>query len=258
MNENLAEELEHMILKNCGLSEVSIVVKYKMSPTFKRTGCGEKSKIVQKFPVKKINQLINEVRANPCLWRRDDKHYKNYLMRDDVWNNISVRLGGVDKEILKWKWANLRTTFGHRCKSSATSGSHNQETNVTWEYFESLLFLKTSADKRISENNSPPPAGTGYINLKTENFDPDFDQPLSATPALPSCCDDSPPPHAKGAIDVIESIPTTKAFVEAPTPTSPSMMNADDVHFGQAVAEALSPYTHSQKIRIKAKIMQTI
>ncbi|XP_050293756.1 uncharacterized protein LOC126734228 [Anthonomus grandis grandis] len=109
----------------CG--ETSYVVRGRMTSLCVRlTLCGDgQTRFVFFLLITiKMEQFIETVRLNPCLWKVDEKNYKSQDARDIVWEEVSKKCNITDGKEAKRVWKKLRDSFRdalkrqNECKSS--------------------------------------------------------------------------------------------------------------------------------------------
>ncbi|XP_021707919.1 uncharacterized protein LOC110678812 [Aedes aegypti] len=94
-----------------------------------------------------------------ALWDKTAKEYRNRILVDRLWRQVSTELGGVaTTDDVKKKWKNLRNSFGKELKKipegrSGDAGPLNCETYTTWPFLTQMMFLKDQMRSRKSGGN---------------------------------------------------------------------------------------------------------
>ncbi|XP_049511772.1 transcription factor Adf-1-like [Dermacentor silvarum] len=107
--------------------------------------------------------LIAIVEARPILWQAKHREHKNRVKKNVLWVEVAaIVLPGVlnAENIVQTRWKSLRDKFRRLFvanKKEQKSGAGAEETdeaaNVTWPYFEQLMFLKDSIEGRPTSGN---------------------------------------------------------------------------------------------------------
>ncbi|KAH6925558.1 hypothetical protein HPB50_007110 [Hyalomma asiaticum] len=101
--------------------------------------------------------LISSVAARPMLWQVKNKEFKNKVKKNALWLEVAAAvLPGVPnaENFIQTRWKSLRDKFRRlwtQLKAAHKSGAGAEDTdemNVSWPYFEMLLFLKDSIEGR--------------------------------------------------------------------------------------------------------------
>ncbi|XP_065078342.1 uncharacterized protein LOC135701461, partial [Ochlerotatus camptorhynchus] len=120
--------------------------------------------------------LIALVLTRKALWDKTLKQYRNRLMVDKLWRQVSCELGGeATTDAVKKRWKNLRTSFAKEMKKipegrSGDAGPSNYGTYTSWPFFESMLFLKDQVKPRKSGSNLSAGGGGNENDVDDEDL----------------------------------------------------------------------------------------
>lgn len=89
--------------------------------------------------------MIKGYEDHPCLWKKDDKFYKNKIKRSDAMEQIAQLVNATADET-RDKIRNFRTTYFQNLKKMKKAGRSNRYP-PRWEYFSSLSFLSDDASE---------------------------------------------------------------------------------------------------------------
>lgn len=102
-----------------------------------------------------IDGLINAVFKRPWIWDSRQELYRNRIVNDKLWNDISAELG-ENKDKLKKKWKYLRDQFYYELRKQQLPQTDDSTDNVSvskWPHFQKLTFLKDHAKPRTHSGN---------------------------------------------------------------------------------------------------------
>ncbi|XP_055329255.1 uncharacterized protein LOC129581955 [Paramacrobiotus metropolitanus] len=105
------------------------------------------------------NKLIDLVKKQPQLWKRDDPLYQEAMAEDkeDEWKLITAALGHPQYEFKKVRtlWKNLKVSYAVRLGHQAErSRSGRTAYNPPWRYFERLSFMQPYIRPKIDTKYS--------------------------------------------------------------------------------------------------------
>lgn len=89
--------------------------------------------------------MIKGYEERPCLWKKDDKFYKNKIKRSDAMEQIAQLVNATTDET-RDKIRNFRTTYFQNVKKMKKAGRTSRYP-PRWEYFNSLSFLSDEASE---------------------------------------------------------------------------------------------------------------
>ncbi|XP_074026540.1 uncharacterized protein [Leptinotarsa decemlineata] len=89
-----------------------------------------------------MGEFIEIVRLNPCLWKVDEKNYKNQDLRDSLWEDISKKCNIKDGNEAKRQWKKLRDSFRDALKRQNDCKSGDAaRIKRSWIYQKQMEFL---------------------------------------------------------------------------------------------------------------------
>lgn len=93
------------------------------------------------------------MQANPCLYDRRDKNYKNAIAKTAIWTHIAYELDMENmEECLMKKWLYLRDRYRRqKAKQRKSRGEYRFLSN--WQYQKSMAFLDAKTTERPSDSN---------------------------------------------------------------------------------------------------------
>ncbi|KAL1516156.1 hypothetical protein ABEB36_000075 [Hypothenemus hampei] len=107
----------------------------------------------QKFTHADDEVLINHVREFPCIYDHENKDFKDYQIRENVWNQIGVVLSKSSDEC-KLRWKNIRDNYlKNKRKQKQGTGSAASSRPTKWPLFEHLKFLELVKSERRRIHN---------------------------------------------------------------------------------------------------------
>ncbi|XP_050301431.1 uncharacterized protein LOC126744116 [Anthonomus grandis grandis] len=172
----------------CG--ETSYVVRGRMTSLCVRlTLCGDgQTRFVFFLLITiKMEQFIETVRLNPCLWKVDEKNYKSQDARDIVWEEVSKKCNITDGKEAKRVWKKLRDSFRDALKrqNECKSGDAAPAVKRLWVYQKQMEFLipymtnrkrcSNVADTQSSNENTMETWPHEEIQTQNEQSHSDFE-----------------------------------------------------------------------------------
>jgi hypothetical protein len=103
-----------------------------------------------------IQDFISHYESMPVLWDVRSHQYKDRFQKQNAWNKLAS-LMATDVQEVQRKAHNLRNQFSQEIKKikNKKSGQGTLETyHSNWPYFESLKFIQSSVDPRLSCNST--------------------------------------------------------------------------------------------------------
>lgn len=116
----------------------------------------KRAKVEVEFDDKSTGDLISAVEEHPCLWNAASENYKNRVLRDATWREISENVfdGKFDATQLSAKWTNLRIQFrSYKMKSKGKSGQA-AKSKIVWKFYNSMLFVASAEESQTPTTES--------------------------------------------------------------------------------------------------------
>ncbi|KAL4127218.1 hypothetical protein QTP88_011408 [Uroleucon formosanum] len=94
--------------------------------------------------------LIQEVQKNSILFNIRDKNYKNIILKDIFWKDISLKLG-KSMDVTKKRWKNIRDSYSRNKRKPSTGSAASIKKK--WTLAPHLGFLEQVEWERSSTSN---------------------------------------------------------------------------------------------------------
>ncbi|KAG5880792.1 hypothetical protein JTB14_010458 [Gonioctena quinquepunctata] len=119
--------------------------------------------------------LIGMVEQYPCLYDHEHKDFKDFQIRENIWNHIASALTKRPEEC-KSRWKNIRDNYHkHKRKQKQGTGSAASAKPPKWALYEYLKFLDNEKSERQSISNVSEAATSIEENTNREHSDEEFD-----------------------------------------------------------------------------------
>ncbi|XP_077298861.1 uncharacterized protein LOC143920047 [Arctopsyche grandis] len=119
-----------------------------------------------------FQDIILEIELKPELWSTTHALYKNRIIKQKVWKELSLKLR-IEEDALKKRWKHLKDQYRKELKKQPVlrSGAETETWESTWQYFNIMSFMKTEVT---------PASSTGNLTIdesshNTENTQTDTD-----------------------------------------------------------------------------------
>nr|CAD7463127.1 unnamed protein product [Timema tahoe] len=99
-----------------------------------------------------LEQLIEEIRKYPILWDKTLEEYRNLIIRDNAWENISEELG-KPVNYLKSEWKKLQDSHRQAVLRRKTKSVEAAKKMKPWKYEELMSFLLSDISARETQSN---------------------------------------------------------------------------------------------------------
>ncbi|KAL4083006.1 hypothetical protein QTP88_028336 [Uroleucon formosanum] len=94
--------------------------------------------------------LLQEIQANPILFDLSDANYKNIVMKDSIWKEISLKIGKTVDDTKK-RWKNIRDSYSRNKRKPGTGSAASNKKK--WSLAPHLSFLDRVEYERVSTSN---------------------------------------------------------------------------------------------------------
>ncbi|XP_012143753.1 uncharacterized protein LOC105662835 [Megachile rotundata] len=105
------------------------------------------------FSSEEDEMLIECIRNYPVLYDISDKDYKNYLVKENVWREISTKLGRSPTDCKK-RWRNIRDTFMKIKRGNKYGIGSAAKPKSKWPLLQHLSFLDIVFSERSNMEDS--------------------------------------------------------------------------------------------------------
>ncbi|XP_050298531.1 uncharacterized protein LOC126737593 [Anthonomus grandis grandis] len=123
----------------------------------------------KKFTDAEDEILIYQVCEYPCIYDHENKDFKDYQIRENVWKEIAVILSKNPEEC-KIRWKNIRDNyFKNKRKQKLGTGSAASSRPTKWTLLELLKFLELVKTERRRLQNFDESQNDN--NLQSQTFD---------------------------------------------------------------------------------------
>ncbi|XP_064082574.1 uncharacterized protein LOC135198679 [Macrobrachium nipponense] len=116
--------------------------------------------MAKEFSLDEDRLLIQNVEQYQAIYNTLSPDYREQSAKDDAWKQVSGRVGR-SVEDCKWRWKNIRDTYGKRKKMSKT----DRRAKKKWHLETMMRFLDSVQYGRKSKNHSSSGMSEGIIDI---------------------------------------------------------------------------------------------
>ncbi|CAH1982190.1 unnamed protein product [Acanthoscelides obtectus] len=195
-----------------------------------------------------VDAFITSVFVKNPLWDQKDSQHHNRFVLDKLWDAVAEEMK-TTRSIVRTKWKNLRDTFRKELKKKPVQRSGDEASSWTssWQYFDSLYFLKDQFTARVSTGNLPETEQN--INILDEETNTQLSEHRSE-PNKPNLDDST---YADKLPLTNDSSQNKSSLTITPTVNKLKRKNQNDTDVGAALIRL-----EEQKLRILEKEKKTL
>ncbi|XP_057300153.1 uncharacterized protein LOC130630609 [Hydractinia symbiolongicarpus] len=100
------------------------------------------------------SRIVDIMPSYPCLWKTNQRSYKDINKKDQAWTEISLKLG-ASVEKIKYDWSKIRENY-RKClkkRDARTKSGAGYDKLPTCNFFNELRFLSDSLSNKVTDSN---------------------------------------------------------------------------------------------------------
>ncbi|XP_077287454.1 uncharacterized protein LOC143912125 [Arctopsyche grandis] len=221
-----------------------------------------------------FEDIILELKLKPELWSTTHSLYKNRIIKQKVWKELSLKLR-IEEDVLKKRWKHLKDQYRKELKKQPVlrSGAETETWVSTWQYFYTMSFMKTEVTRASSTGNLTVNETESRHNTENTQTDTDIFDSVSSpgsyheqSPAGSSNCQPSSTSIRKRSEnirkrrikdDMLEIEKKQSMVMEKRLKDSQqdeNLKNDEDFLFFRSILPTLKKLNELQKLRFRGKI----